>query len=134
MSDPSIQALALLEASPPVRVLDGDSSLPAEIEDGDLRRRISGLEISDDKALFAALAAEFGFPPYFGGNWDALLDSLRDLGPPLPASVRLLVEDAGTMLAQAPRTGALLIETWTIAALWWGAKGVPFQLCLLIGR
>lgn len=134
MSEPSPAALALLESSPPLRVLDDDSALPAEIGPGDLRGRISGLEVSDDAALFSALAAELAFPSYFGANWDALLDSLRDLSGPEPSSVRLLIDDAGTMLAQAPRTSALLAETWTVAALWWAQRGVPFQLCLLIER
>lgn len=134
MTEPSADALALLEASPPVRVFDDDSSLPGEIAGRDVRARISGLDVTDDETLFEALAAEFGFPPYFGANWDALLDSLRDLGGPEPSSVRLIVDDAGAMLAQAPRTGALLAETWTVAALWWAQRGVPFQLCLLIGH
>lgn len=132
----SVEALALLEASPPVRVYDDEPSLPAEVSAEDIRGRISGLEIAADAALFSALAAEFGFPSHFGANWDALLDSLRDIGAggPAPTSVWLIVDDAGAMLAKAPRTASLLIETWTIAALWWAARGVPFQLCLLIPK
>lgn len=35
-------------------------------------------EISSKSALLASFAAAGKFPDYFGGNWDALLDCLRD--------------------------------------------------------
>lgn len=36
--------------------------------------------IRSKEELLAALARVGKFPEYFGGNWDALLDSLRDFG------------------------------------------------------
>ncbi len=134
MSEPATDAFALLEADPPVRVLDDDSSLPGEGGAGEIRARVSGSGIADDASLFSALAAALCFPSWFGANWDALLDCLRDLGAggQAPAAVTLVVDDAAAMLTEAPRTGALLVETWVIAALWWAQRGVPCRLCLMI--
>ncbi len=134
MSEPAAEALALLEAEPPLRVLTGEAELPAARE-GEVRARISGAEIGDEGELFSALAAALSFPAWFGGNWDALLDCLREVGSndQRPDAVTLVVEDAGVLLTRAPRTAALLIETWVIAALWWAKRGVPFRLLLLIG-
>ncbi len=134
MSEPAAAALALLEADPAVRVLADESSLPPEAGSGEIRARISGAGISGEEELFSALAAELSFPEWFGANWDALLDCLRDLGRggDGPAAVTLLVEDAKALFAVAPRLAGLLVETWVIAALWWAQRGVPFRLVLLI--
>ena len=41
-------------------------------------RRIDGRNCPDKPALLRVLAAELELPGYFGHNWDALTDSLRD--------------------------------------------------------
>ncbi|MEU6681358.1 barstar family protein [Streptomyces sp. NPDC046925] len=40
--------------------------------------RLNGEELRDPQALFATFARQLGFPPYFGHNWDALVDCLHD--------------------------------------------------------
>ncbi len=132
MSDPS-EPLALLEAEPPVRVI-GHGDVPTKPRPAELRAAIDGSMIGDEQDLFSALAAALSFPDWFGANWDALLDCLRDLGSggEAPDAVTLLVEDAGALLARVPRTAALLVETWVSAAIWWAQRGVPFRLYLLI--
>ena len=121
------------QAEPPVRVIADESSLPPEAGAAEIRARIEGAEIGGDQELFTALASELAFPSWFGANWDALLDCLRGVGGDRrPAAVTVIVEGAGQLLAAAPRTAALLIETWVIAALWWAQRGVPFRLLLLI--
>ena len=60
----------------PFRLVD-----PAAL-DGELAREgaVSVPPGLDDKdALLAALSERVGFPGWFGGNWDALSDCLRDL-------------------------------------------------------
>jgi hypothetical protein len=42
------------------------------------------------RELLALLARQLGFPHYFGSNWDALDDCLRDLGW-LPAGKRVVI-------------------------------------------
>jgi hypothetical protein len=134
MSEIAAEALALLEADPPVRVLGAEAALPPEAAGGEIRARIAGAEIAGEEELFSALSAALAFPAWFGGNWDALLDCLREIGSgaDAPAAVILVIEDAGALLARAPRAGALLVETWVIAALWWAQRGVPFRLLLMI--
>lgn len=133
MSEPSGEALALLEAEPPVRVGVKGEPLPPETT-GELRAALDAAGIGDEGELFSALASVLSFPDWFGGNWDALLDCLRDVGAggERPAAVTLVVEDAGALLARAPRAAVLLIETWVSAALWWAQRGVPFRLYLSI--
>lgn len=135
MSEPPSDALALLEADPPVRVIGGEASLPAA-GSGEVRARIAGAEITGEKDLFAAIARALSFPSWFGENWDALLDCLRDVGADgeAPAAVTLIVEDADALFSRTPRAAPLLVETWLSAALWWARRGVPFRLCLLVGR
>ncbi len=133
MSEPSAEALTLLEAEPPVRMIADESSLPPRAGAAEIRARIEGAEIGGEQELFSALASELAFPSWFGANWDALLDCLRNLGGgDRPAAVTVIVEGAGQLLAGVPRTAALLIETWVAAALWWAQRGVPFRLLLLI--
>jgi hypothetical protein len=40
---------------------------------------IPGSAFTDKAGLLTAVASELGFPAYFGENWDALLDCLRDM-------------------------------------------------------
>jgi ribonuclease inhibitor len=39
---------------------------------------LEGRELSSQAALHDALAELFGFPPFYGRNWDALWDVLED--------------------------------------------------------
>ena len=50
--------------------------------------------------LFTEWAAALAFPDYFGRNWDALLDCLRDLVEERPHT--LVVTDAAELLADEP--------------------------------
>ena len=40
---------------------------------------LAGTAIRNDSTLFEEMARAFGFPDYFGCNWDALWDCLRDI-------------------------------------------------------
>ena len=46
---------------------------------------LNGFGITNRADLFGMIQSAFEFPAHFGGNWDALLDMLRDLSW-LPAS------------------------------------------------
>jgi Barstar (barnase inhibitor) len=69
-----------------------------------------------DAALLDAVAAALGFPAYFGRNWDALDECLRDLGGPGGGGVVLAVEGAAELWARAPRSAGRLVESWLFAA------------------
>jgi hypothetical protein len=40
--------------------------------------RLEGWKLREPPSLFATFARELSFPGYFGHNWDALVDCLRD--------------------------------------------------------
>jgi hypothetical protein len=85
--------------------------------------------------LLDGLSEAFGFPAWFGRNWDALADCLDDLGW-LPEGGHVLVlENAAAFRAAWPddyRTG---LEILSHAARAWGERGVPFWVfTVLPGR
>lgn len=65
-------------------------------------RFLRGLKARTKDGLLDECAAALQFPPYFGGNWDALLDCLRDLSWLRADAYVLCVLDAAQFLADAP--------------------------------
>ncbi|RKR89824.1 barstar (barnase inhibitor) [Micromonospora pisi] len=61
---------------------------------------VSGTENRSRAGLFTDWATALSFPDYFGHNWDALLDCLRDLVTRGPRT--LVVTDAADLLADEP--------------------------------
>jgi RNAse (barnase) inhibitor barstar len=89
---------------------------------------IDGGQIEEDRQLFAFLAEALGFPDYFGHNWDAVDESLRDLSW-LPGTGYVLFVDHATRLwERGHKTAGALVETWQTAACEWNDDGVPFHL------
>jgi len=66
------------------------------------------------RAMLAALATALGFPEWFGGNWDALEDSLTDLSWRDDAPRVLLVSGA----AAGDELG-ILVDILSSAAEYW---------------
>ena len=90
---------------------------------------IDGAAVGDDRELLEALSAALSFPDYFGFNWDAADECLRDLSQWLPAQGYVLVVDrAGDLWQRAPRSAGALVEAWLTAAGHWAHHGVPFHL------
>lgn len=90
--------------------------------------RLDAGSISDAGELLDALAVGFSFPDYFGRNWDALEECLRDLSW-LPAEGYVLVVRAAEGLWQRnPRLPAKLIESWLFCAEHWARRERPFHL------
>lgn len=77
--------------------------------------RLDGRELSDRKALLAAIGRVLEFPDYYGANWDALEECLFDLswwdGP-----VYLLIEQADRIPEMVRN---VLADIWTEAAMAW---------------
>lgn len=79
---------------------------------------VDGEAIADKAALMDALAAAFRFPPYFGKNWDALLDCLRSLPNDMPGvKYALVIRESRLFLAASPKD----LEAFIDVA--WEAKG-----------
>jgi hypothetical protein len=73
-----------------------------------------------------ALAKGLAFPEWFGGNWDALEDSLSDLSW-RPAKGHVLVLEG---LAPGDDAG-ILVDVLRAAAEHWSARRVPFFAVLI---
>ncbi len=76
------------------------------------------------------LAAALRFPDWFGGNWDALADSLGDLSWwPAPGYLVVIEHFDDWQLAQ-PDDVDTLLDIFDTAALQWSERGTPFWLML----
>ncbi|MFQ6311000.1 barstar family protein [Lysobacter capsici] len=76
------------------------------------------------------IARALRFPDWFGGNWDALNDSVNDLSWwPAPGYV-LLIEHAGAWQAQHSDDAATLIEILNDAAQDWAKARTAFWALL----
>lgn len=90
--------------------------------------RLHADEIAGTEELMDGLAVGFSFPDYFGRNWDALDECLRDLSW-LPAEGYVLVVAAAEAFWRLePRLAAKLIESWLFCAEHWGRRETPFHL------
>jgi hypothetical protein len=89
---------------------------------------VDGSLIINEDELFAFLAAALKFPEYFGMNWDALDDCLRDLGWILAAGYVGVVSSADQVWREHPQLAGRLVSSWLVAAEQWAADGKPFHL------
>jgi RNAse (barnase) inhibitor barstar len=83
---------------------------------------------ADKSGFLARIATALDFPGWFGGNWDALLDCLGDLGwRPAPGYV-LVLEHAGGLRERAPAVFDTALAILADAAAAWQSRGVPFRV------
>lgn len=71
-------------------------------------------EIAGGPSLFGELATALELPDYFGHNWDALDECLRDLDTERP--LILLVRNAATRWHRAAEEMSALVDVWISAA------------------
>ncbi|MCP5060114.1 MAG: barstar family protein [bacterium] len=88
--------------------------------------------VSGDDSLFRKLASAMSFPDYFGGNWDAVDECLRDLEWLSGKGYVLLVRNSHQLWSTSPGSAGSLIESWLFCAEEWASKGVPFHLVFLL--
>lgn len=95
--------------------------------------RLEGRRIRSKTDFLDACAEALAFPAYFGRNWDALTDCLRDLSW-LPAAAGHLVvyEDAGVFAATAPADFAVALDILRAAVADW--RDTPTPLVVLFRR
>ncbi len=98
-----------------------------------LEFRIASIDcrgVRDRDEGLARIAQALDFPEWFGGNWDALQDSLRDLSW-LPGDGYLLLFDHSSGWRDAdPEAFATLIEILNQTGQDWAADKVPFWALL----
>jgi hypothetical protein len=85
----------------------------------------------DTDAVLARIAGALAFPKWFGGNWDALEDSLNDLSWIETGGHVLLIEGAKGVPAAERGT---LVDVLASAAAAWAARGRPFFAVFLDGE
>ncbi|MEO3756047.1 barstar family protein [Streptomyces sp. B6B3] len=129
--------------SPRLHVLDaaaaaasaGDSLPPTGMS---YVARLDGAAMVDPDGVFTQFWERFRLPSYFGWNWDALHDCLRDLHW-LPADRYLLVvSNAERVLPELPGERHILFRALARAAESWATspgghpgEGIPFNSVLL---
>ena len=64
--------------------------------------RVNGASCRTRTGLFTEWARALAFPDYFGHNWDAFADALRDV--PVEGAAEVAVLDAPALLADEPPT------------------------------
>ncbi|MFD0783533.1 barstar family protein [Micromonospora azadirachtae] len=100
--------------------------------------RLDGARMTDANLVFYEFSDALLFPGYFGWNWDALYECLRDLNW-LPAEAYLIVvERAPLLMSSDPEERETLLEilfrtgrTWADPISRSGGKDVPFKVLLL---
>jgi RNAse (barnase) inhibitor barstar len=95
---------------------------------------LSGLQVVDKSSLLEVLAERLMFPSYFGHNWDALLDSLRDLEW-IPAQGYIVLYENPSLLYQTTYEDLVtFLEIVISASEFWSDRQVPFHLFLTEGE
>lgn len=90
--------------------------------------------VRDKRALLERCAEEFALPSYFGHNWDALQDCLRDLAWVPAVAGYLVVYDHWRGPAEAdPETHRTLMEIFEAAVRFWRGTPTPMAVLLLDG-
>jgi hypothetical protein len=108
-------------------LLDGRKELEMCRERGFCALQIDLAGIQEKRELLAKIASAMKFPDSFGMNWDALIDSLRDLSWLSPKGVLVVLENSRDLWGQ-PTVSGPLVESWLLCAEFWGQDGVPFHL------
>jgi hypothetical protein len=127
LAAPGPPALAALRARPPGWVV----------------REIDGRRAATKPDLLDLVAGAFDFPATFGRNWDALEDSLADLGWLAAPGYLLIVTEAEALLRGEPAGGDAALGTFlavlrAVGRSWATARGgadarpaAPFHAVLL---
>jgi len=80
----------------------------------------------DKDALLARFAAALAFPRWFGGNWDALEDCLKDLGWRAQDRRVVLIGGFEALRTHHPEDFDVLLDILGSAALYWRERERPF--------
>jgi RNAse (barnase) inhibitor barstar len=114
-----------------VHFVDAEEAVHAFAEpagDRIVRLAIDGRTLQSDQDVFSAVAKAFAFPDYFGRNWDAFDECLRDLAWLPAGGYVLVVEHASSLWERAPKSAGKLIDSWLFVAEDWAQNGISFHL------
>jgi len=89
-------------------------------------QRIDLAGVADKRGLLDRISRGLRFPPDLGRNWDALADSLRDLGWLSARGYVVLIEHADTLRGQADDDFQTALDIFDEASISWADQDVPF--------
>lgn len=114
---------------------DDIGPLSAAMRDAGLRVVTIDLQGCNDKrTLLMRIASQLDFPTGFGGNWDALQDSLRDLSWLKANGYALFFSDADVLRADAEKDFDTLLDVLDEASQTWAEQDVPFWAFVAISN
>jgi RNAse (barnase) inhibitor barstar len=92
---------------------------------------INGRTIHDKTTFLQAFARAFHFPSYFGQNWDAFEECMRDLTWLAPAPGTLvLYDDVADFVNQDPDAGKVALAILQEVVEFWQKTGHPLVVLL----
>ena len=65
---------------------------------------------TDKRSVLSEFASALDLPPWFGHNWDALVDALRELSNDDARRIELVWDHAHQLRETAPETFALVVD------------------------
>ncbi len=89
-------------------------------------QRVDLAGVADKRGLLERISRGLRFPPDLGRNWDALADSLRDLGWLSARGYVVLIEHADQLQGQADDDFQTALDILDEASIAWADQGVPF--------
>lgn len=106
---------------------DDIGPLSAAMRDAGLR--VATIDLAgchDKRTLLTRMATQLDFPRTFGGNWDALVDCLRDLSWIKANGYALFFSDADGLRNDAEKDFDTLLEVLDESSQFWAGQDVPF--------
>jgi RNAse (barnase) inhibitor barstar len=82
--------------------------------------------VTGKEGFLKKAAKEFTFPPYFGMNWDAFSDCLKDMQWRPATGYAILIENPQAFMANAPEDAQLAGRIFDSSVQYWKQKKVPF--------
>ena len=88
-------------------------------------------EVRSKKELLSVVSTCMEFPDYFGWNWDALHECLRDLSWKEGSGYLLALHSAEIAWKRNPRVLSMLVDIWMSSAKEWARNGTGFHLAFV---
>jgi len=105
------------------------SEFPSDLDSLDLHvAEFSAKRIRTKADLLNEIAGALHFPDYFGNNWDALEECLRDLEWLSAKGYVLIIRDADRLWHQHADLAGQLVESWLFCNDHWLSEKIPFHL------
>ncbi|HEX5503934.1 MAG TPA: barstar family protein [Thermomicrobiales bacterium] len=125
LTDPAAAGVYRAPLRPPA------AALRRRVEAAGLRCfTLDGGGVVDKAGFLRACAGALALPGYFGRNWDALEECLRDLSwAPAPGYV-ILYDRAAPFIRHAPADWAVALAVFASAAAHWRGEATSFAVLL----